>query len=169
MSQEYDDIIFAHRWKLIWFMRCIGVGATNGISHTAVYFCLVWKYFRLAYGPQGSRVLDTYSLMSRSEVSPTPFFLEWTDLSSFKNELIGRTCRGSVGICVTAQIFSVEKEVLESLTNCQLLNLMANIPSLVSLKEVSSSCWLLPYLLCQYQQVMVVADGDSAELAPQIL
>lgn len=46
---------------------------------------------------------------------------------------------------------------------------MANVPSLVSLKEVSSSCWLLPYLLCQYQQVMVVADGDSAQLALQIL
>lgn len=46
---------------------------------------------------------------------------------------------------------------------------MANVPSLVSLKEVSSSCWLLSYLLCQYQQVMVVADSDSTELALQIL
>lgn len=44
---------------------------------------------------------------------------------------------------------------------------MANVPSLVSLKEVSSSCWLLSYLLCQYQQVMVVADSDSTELALQ--
>lgn len=49
-------------------------------------------------------------------------------------------------------------------TNFQLLNLMANVPSLVSLKEVSSSfCWGLLYLLCQCQQVMVVADSDSIE------
>ena len=27
MSPEYSDIIFAHRWKLIRFMRCIRVGA----------------------------------------------------------------------------------------------------------------------------------------------
>lgn len=51
----------------------------------------------------------------------------------------------------------LEAQIVSSYT------LMASVPSPVSLKEVSS-CWV-----CQCQQVMVVANSDSIDLAPQML
>lgn len=64
------------------------------------------------------------------------------------------------------KIFSMEKEGLKCLKqNCQLSYLMADVPYLVSLKEVFSSHRVLPYLLRHCRQVMVVADSNSADLA----